>query len=69
LAAYCHHGRFDLVFQNPRDVSKYVKYTNHPITPDVMTGFGTLIESAILSGEVRLREDMRPFLALSDQSH
>jgi hypothetical protein len=54
-------GRFDLVFQNPRDVDKYVKYTAHPITPEVMTGFGTLIESAVLSGDVRLREDMGPF--------
>ena len=61
LAACCHHGRFDLVFQNPRDADKYVKYTAHPITPEVMTGLGTLIESAVLSGEVRLREDMGPF--------
>ena len=61
LAACCHHGRFDLVFQNPRDADKYVKYANHPITPEVMTGFGTLIESAVLSGEIKLREDMGPF--------
>ena len=26
-----------------------------------MTGFGNLIESAVLSGEVKLREDMGPF--------
>ena len=61
LAACCHHGRFDLVFQNPRDADKYVKYADHPITPEVMTGFGTLIESAVLSGEIKLREDMGPF--------
>ena len=40
---------------------KYVKYTAYPITPEVMTGFGNLIESAVLSGEVKLREDMGPF--------
>ena len=26
-----------------------------------MTGFGTFIESAVLSGEIKLREDMGPF--------
>ena len=61
LAACCHHGRFDLVFQNPRDAEKYVRYANHPITPEVMTGFGTLIESAVLSGEIKIREDMGQF--------
>jgi hypothetical protein len=59
--ACCHHGRFDLVFQNPRDVEKYFRYTAYPITLEVMTGFGTLIESAVLSGDVKLREDMGPF--------
>ena len=61
LAACCDHGRFDLVFQNPRDIYKYVKHTHYPITPEVMTGFCNLIESAVLSGEVKLREDMGPF--------
>ena len=61
LAACCDHGRFDLVFRNPKDIQKYVKHPHYPITPEVMTGFGTLIESAILTGEVKLREDMGPF--------
>ena len=61
LAACCDHGRFDLVFQNRRDIYKYVKHTHYPITPEVMTGFGNLIESAVLSWEVKLREDMGPF--------
>ena len=43
LAAYCDHGRFNLDFRNPRDIYKYVKH---------------LIESAVLSGEVKLREDI-----------
>jgi hypothetical protein len=50
LAACCDHGRFDLVFQNPRDIYKYVNHTYYPFTPEVMTVFGTLIESAVLSG-------------------
>ena len=61
LAACCDHGRFDLVFRNPKDIYKYVRHPHYPITPEVMTGFGTLIESAVLSGEVKLREDMGPF--------
>jgi hypothetical protein len=61
LASCCYHGRFDLVFQSPRAAEKYVRYAAHPITPEVMTGFGNLIESAVLSGEIKLHEDMGPF--------
>jgi hypothetical protein len=61
LAATSFHGRWDIVFQVPKDLRKYATYVKAPVTLETITGFGVLETTALFGGKVAFEEALGPF--------